>query len=377
MKGKGEMAKGMRSEVKGQRSKVKRTASEGGTDRMLELVMSLPEQIEQGARAACQLPIADCRLSTANRQLSVVSRQFDAVAVAGMGGSGISARVVHGLLLDKLGVPFFVCNDYDIPAAVSSKALFVAVSHSGNTEETLSAYEQAQAKGCPIIAITSGGELGRLAGKAGHPVVAVPSGMPPRAALGYLFSTLLVTLERLGVCEGQQRGLEEAARLMRAKRRSWLGRARTIAKHLAGRLPIVYSTSRMLDAVADRWRCQLNENAGVLCHTNTFPEHNHNEIVGMGRPRNPGRRNVVVALLDRETHPRTRYRLESVLDIAGQSYELAMRIESEGRSRVARVFSLIMLGDFVSVELARLLGKDAMEIERIDELKRRMAQKRG
>ncbi|MEI8190550.1 MAG: SIS domain-containing protein [candidate division NC10 bacterium] len=156
-----------------------------------------------------------------------------------------------------------------------------------------------------------------------------------------------------------------------------MGRARTIAKHLAGRLPIVYSTSRMLDAVADRWRCQLNENAGVLCHTNSFPEHNHNEIVGMGHPENPGRDVVVVALLDRETRPRTRYRLESVLDITEQAYHLAMRLESEGRSRLARVFSLIMLGDLVSVELARLLGKDAMEIDRIDELKRRMAQKRG
>ncbi|MCX6841619.1 MAG: bifunctional phosphoglucose/phosphomannose isomerase [candidate division WOR-3 bacterium] len=305
------------------------------------------------------------------------SPRFDAVAVAGMGGSGISARIVHGLLLDKLGVPLFVCNDYDIPAAVSSETLFVAVSYSGNTEETLSAYAQARKRGCCIIAITSGGELGRSAAKAGYSVVPVPAGMPPRAALGHLFSTLLVSLERSGVCKGHQRGLEEAVRLMRARRRPWLVRARTIAKHIDGRLPIVYSTSRMLDAVADRWRCQFNENAGVLCHTNSFPEHNHNEIVGMGHPENPGRDVVVVALLDRETRPRTRYRLESVLDITEQAYHLAMRLESEGRSRLARVFSLIMLGDLVSVELARLLGKDAMEIDRIDELKRRMAQKRG
>jgi glucose/mannose-6-phosphate isomerase len=331
---------------------------------MLALAMSLPEQIEQGARAAC-----DATVGRPGR--------FDAVAVAGMGGSGIGARIVQGLLLDQSRVPVSVCNDYDIPAAVSAKTLFVAVSYSGNTEETLSAYAQARAKGCRIIAITSGGELGRLAGKAGHPVVAVPGGMPPRAALGYLFSTLLVTLERLGVCESQQRGLEEAVQLMRKRRRTWLGRARTMARHLARRLPMVYSTSRMLDAVADRWRCQLNENAGVLCHTSSLPEHNHNEIVGMGRPEHPGRQNVVIALLDKETRERTRFRLESVLDVAATSYFLAMRVESEGRSRVARVFSLIMLGDFVSVELARLLGKDAMEIERIDELKRRMAQKRG
>jgi glucose/mannose-6-phosphate isomerase len=133
----------------------------------------------------------------------------------------------------------------------------------------------------------------------------------------------------------------------------------------------------MLDAVADRWRTQLNENSGVLCHTNVFPEHNHNEIVGMGRPVHPGRQNVVVSLLDRETRARTRLRLDSVLDIAKTGYHRAIPIESEGRSRLARVFSLIMLGDLVSLELARLLGKDPMEIERIQELKRRMARKRG
>jgi len=338
--------------------------SQSGTDRMLDLAMSLPEQIEQAARTACSANIGR-------------PGRFDAVAVAGMGGSGIGAKIAQGLLLDECQLPVHVCSDYDIPAAPSAKTLFVAVSYSGNTEETLSAYAQARRRGCRIIAITSGGELGRSAAMAGYPVIGVPGGMPPRAALGHLFATLLVSLERLGVCESQQRGLEEAVRLMRSRRKSWLVRARTIAKHIDGRLPIVYSTSRMLDAVADRWRCQFNENAGVLCHTNLLPEHNHNEIVGMGRPRHPGRNAVVIALLDRETHPRTRYRLESVLDITEEAYYLAMQIESKGRSRLARIFSLVMLGDFVSVELARLAGKDAMEINRIDELKRRMAQKRG
>ena len=341
-----------------------RVLPEDGTRQMLALAMSLPDQIEQASLTA--------RGASIGRP-----GRFDAVAVAGMGGSGIGAKIAQGLLLDECHVPVHVCNDYDLPAAVSAKTLFVAVSYSGNTEETLSAYAQARKRGCRIIAITSGGELGRSAAEAGYPVVAVPAGMPPRAALGHLFSTLLVCLERLKVCKSHQSGLEEAIQLMRGRRRSWLARARTIAKHIDGRLPIVYSTSRSLDAVADRWRCQFNENAGVLCHTNSFPEHNHNEIMGMGRPRHPGRDVVVIALLDRETHPRTRYRLESVLDITEEAYYLAIRLESEGRSRLARIFSLVMLGDFASVELARLVGKDAMEINRIDELKRRMAQKRG
>ncbi len=335
-----------------------------GTDRMLDLAMGLPEQLLSGAKAASAARVGR-------------PARFDAVAVAGMGGSGIGARIAQGLLFDESALTVHVCNDYSIPTAVTARTLFVAVSYSGNTEETLSAYAQARRRGCRIIAITSGGELARSAARAGYPVVSIPAGMPPRAALGYLFSSLLVSLERLGVCESHQRGLEEAVRLMRARRSFWLGRARALAKQVNGRLPLVYSTSRMLDAVADRWRCQLNENAGVMCHTHYFPEHNHNEIMGMGRPRHPGRNTVVIALLDRDTHPRTRYRLESVLDINAETYYLAARLESEGRSRLARIFSLIMLGDVVSVELARLVGKDAMEIQRIEELKRRMAQKRG
>ena len=119
--------------------------SSDGTERMLELVMSLPEQLTAGARAACA-----AQFGRAGR--------FDAVAVAGMGGSGIGARIAQGLLLDKAQTPIYACNDYRLPAAVSAKTLFVAVSYSGNTEETLSAYAQARQKGCRMVAITSGGE---------------------------------------------------------------------------------------------------------------------------------------------------------------------------------------------------------------------------
>ena len=166
---------------------------------MLQLVRSLPEQLAAGAKAACAVRIGS-------------AGGFDSVTVAGMGGSGIGAKIVQGLLLDECRVPVHVCNDYDLPAAVSAKTLFVAVSYSGNTEETLSAYTQARRRGCRVVVITSGGELGRLAARAGYPVMPVPGGMPPRAALGYLFSTLLVCLERLNVCKSHKRGLEETDR---------------------------------------------------------------------------------------------------------------------------------------------------------------------
>jgi glucose/mannose-6-phosphate isomerase len=343
-----------------------------GTDRMLELVLSLPEQIEQ---AAGRVRALDSGIRSSRLGFRISS--LDSVVIAGMGGSGISGRIAQGLLWDESRVPLRVCNDYEIPGSVSSRTLFVAVSHSGDTEETLSAFAQARRRGCRIAAITGGGELGRQAAQAGIPVLVVPGGMPPRAALGHLFSTLLGLLEGLGLCGPQRQGLSEAVGLMRARRGAWLARARAVARHLTGRLPIVYSTSRLLDPVADRWRCQLNENAGVLCHSNSFPEHNHNEIVGMGTPGHPVPGHVVIALLDSETHSRTRLRLDSVLAMTRNAYYRAMRLETEGRSRLARVFSLVMLGDMTSVELAARLGKNAMEIERIVELKRRLGRRKG
>jgi len=327
---------------------------------MLEMVLGLPGQMAEAARIARRAKLGP-------------RARFENVVVAGMGGSGIGGKLASSLLLNESPVPVLLYQDYDLPAAVTERTLLFVVSYSGNTEETLSAFRQAQKRRCKVVVITSGGKLGVAAGRAGCPVITVPGGMPPRAALGYLFVPLLASLERLGVCPSHGRGMAEALRLTRAKRAVWHRRARTIARRLAGRLPVVYSTSRLLDAVADRWRCQLNENAGVMCHTNVLPEQNHNEIVGMGRPEFLARRSVVLALLDKETNPRNRLRLDAVLKIAGSSYQSAMRVESEGRSMLARVLSLVMLGDLVSVELALLLKKDPMEIKRIDALKRVMS----
>ncbi len=333
-------------------------------ERMLDLILGLPEQMAEAAVIA--------RMARLGRR-----RRFDKVVVAGMGGSGISGDVARCLLSDVSPVPVFSCRDYTVPVAVTERTLFVAISYSGNTEETLTAFRQAMRRKCRMLAITSGGKLERAANRAGVPVIVVPGGLPPRAALGYLFVPLLVSLERLGVCRSHKRDLTEAVGLMAEHRKKWYNKAKPIARALLDQLPVVYSTSRLLDVVAERWRCQLNENAKVMCHTNVFPEHNHNEIVGMGAPEFLAERMVVVALLDRATHPRTRLRLRHALDVTQDGYVRVVRLESEGRSALARLFSLVMLGDLVSVELARLRGVDPMPVARIAELKRRMARRRG
>ncbi|OYD14802.1 bifunctional phosphoglucose/phosphomannose isomerase [candidate division WOR-3 bacterium JGI_Cruoil_03_51_56] len=332
----------------------------GSMDSMLDLVLGLPEQIVEAV-------VISERVNFGR------PRSFDKLVVAGMGGSGISGDMVRCLFWGDNTMTVLSCRDYNIPAAVTSRTLFVAISYSGNTEETLTAFHQARRRNCRILAITSGGKLGRAAKRAGVPVITVPDGLPPRAAFGYLFVSLLKSLGKLGVCHSYEHDLAEAVGLMAECRSKWLRKARTVAGALLDQLPVVYSTSRLLDAVAERWRCQLNENAKVMCHTNVFPEHNHNEVVGMGSPDFLAKNTIVVGLIDRSTYGRTMLRLGYALDITRNGYAKFLKLKTEGKSSLARMFSLVMLGDLVSVELARLRGVDPMPVARIDELKRRMA----
>ncbi|UCG42824.1 MAG: bifunctional phosphoglucose/phosphomannose isomerase [candidate division WOR-3 bacterium] len=327
---------------------------------MLDLVLGLPEQMAEAE--------VNARRAGLGRR-----RRYSNVVVAGMGGSAISGHICRTLLAETNQVHVLVCRRYDLPALVTDKTLFVGISYSGNTEETLSATRHARKRGCDMVFITTGGRLGRMAKRMAVPVVGVPAGLQPRAALGHLCTSLLVALERLGICKSFKSALNEAVTLMVDRREAWLRQAGAIARKLDGNLPMVYGTSPLLEAVLDRWRSQLNENSEVMCHTSMLSEHNHNEVVGMGRPGWLARRSVIVALHDRSSPKQNRTRLAHVLDITRGGYREAIHVESEGRSALARVFSLIMIGDLVSVELAALRGVDAMPVERIVELKRRMA----
>jgi glucose/mannose-6-phosphate isomerase len=327
---------------------------------MLDLVLGLPEQIAEAEVSARRVALGR-------------RRSYSNVVVAGMGGSAISGDICRTVLADVDPIPVFVCRRYDVPALVTDKTLFVGISYSGNTEETLSAIRHARRRGCDMVFITTGGKLGRMARRMAVPAVRVPSGLQPRAALGHLCTSLLVVLERLGICGPVGSALNEAVTLMVDRREAWLRHAGEIARKLEDNLPMVYGTAPLLEAVLDRWRCQLNENAEVMCHTSMLSEHNHNEVVGMGQPGWLARRSVIVALHDSSSPEQNRTRLAQVLDITRGSYREAIHVESEGRSSLARVFSLTMIGDLVSVELAALRGVDAMPVERIVELKRRMA----
>ncbi len=299
--------------------------------------------------------------------------------VAGLGGSAIGGDVVRSILGDSLRLPMLVSRDYKIPGCVDSTSIVFACSYSGNTEETLSAYDQACAAGSTVICITSGGLLAKRAHADGRLIVSIPGGMPPRAALGYSALALLGSMQAMGLTPDMKDALEETAALVASLAERYgaeiptdINPAKTLAISLFGRIAAIYGGSGLLDSAAARWRGQIEENAKNLALHHLLPEMNHNEILGWQCPKAPLRHVAVVFLRDSGDHPQIQRRFELTRRIVAKGAASVHEVWSEGNSTMARIFSVLYLGDFVSLYLAFLNGVDPTRIDSIDYLKREL-----
>jgi glucose/mannose-6-phosphate isomerase len=312
--------------------------------------------------------------------LPVLSRRnLSQVVVSGLGGSAIGGDLLRSYLLRRSSVPLSVNRSYDLPRTVDSDSLVFVSSYSGNTEETLAAFSDARKRRARIVAFTSGGALAERCRRARVPVVRIPAGFPPRAALAYSFFSPLILLERWGLIPSQKACIAETLLLLARRSRLYAdgsqtegNLARQIAEHLQGSLPIIYASDH-LEAVLTRFRNQLNENSKILAHSHVFPELNHNEIVGWEVSRQIMARSVVLLLRDRDEHPRVSTRIEITRDLLGRLPRVILEVRSEGRSLLARMFSLVHLGDWVSYYLALLNRVDPTPVRKIDLLKTRLA----
>jgi glucose/mannose-6-phosphate isomerase len=312
--------------------------------------------------------------------LSVEVEGVTAVAVVGMGGSAIGGEMALGYLSGSLSVPLSVVRDYRLPGYVGPSTLVYVSSYSGNTEETLSAYEEARARGARIVCSTTGGEVGRIAGAEGHDVVGVPAGYPPRAALGFSLVPLLFVLARLGLAPDPTGDVEDAivvvedgvARMGLAVPEEQNG-AKQLASWFRGHVPVVYGTAPGTSVVANRWCGQLSENSKVVAHRNELPEMNHNEIVGWSGSRPMGGDARVVFLRDVDDHPRVARRIDITRDEIAAAGAEVREVESLGSTRLGRLMSLVQVGDFVSFYLAALEGVDPTPVAPIDRLKKELA----
>lgn len=332
-------------------------------DRMMGYLYELPQQFEK---------CLEFDYSGVNRYQGGWSN----IIITGLGGSAIGGDILRTLAWPRARVPVIVNRDYHMPAFTGPNTLVFAVSYSGNTEETLSAYQQAREAGAQIICVSSGGKLSQMARKDGYEVISVPGGLVPRAATGYLFAPVALALERMGILQDVSPQIQETITVLQALREELQpgvelpqNLARTIAHELKGAVPVIWGTAVVSEAAALRWKAQINENAKAPAYYNIFPELNHNEIVGFEAPAEILSRLVVIMLRSGSDSPRIVKRMEITRNIIRGQVKNIIEVQSRGQSFLAQFYSLVYIGDYASVYLALEYGINPAPVKVIDYLK--------
>jgi glucose/mannose-6-phosphate isomerase len=299
------------------------------------------------------------------------------LVVAGMGGSSIGGALARVVLGDRASRPIVLARGYALPSWTTTDTAVLCASYSGNTEETLAAYEAAQALGAHTIAVTTGGKLAEQARQDGVPVVPLPGGFQPRAAVAYL---LVTALEVAGLCGSGERlhsEIDVAAAHAEKLAEQWGpdapedSAAKALARSLQGTVPQIAGAG-LTAPVAYRWKTQINENAKLPAFWSELPELDHNEIAGWEGAAGLGPFSAVF-LDDSDLHPRIRQRIELTRGLIASRGGPTFRIDTVGETRMERLISILLLGDLVSLYLAVLNGTDPAAVEVLDSLKAALA----
>jgi glucose/mannose-6-phosphate isomerase len=326
------------------------------------VLAEFPEQCQRGRALVAAPPIATSRPRL--------------VVMAGMGGSAAGADLLAACAAQTLDIPILVHRGYGLPAAAGRDALVIATSYSGDTVEVTSAVATALDRQVPVVAITSGGTLGALAARRGLPCVALPAGLMPRMALGYLVFPALGALAACGAAVASAADVDEAIAVVSDQAAdlapttgSEKNEAKRLARALGSRLPAIYG-GPLTGAVAYRWKTDLEENAKLLAVAGALPEMNHNEIEAW---RSTGAKDMHVILLrDRGESPEIARRFRVLHDLVGPSAGGVSEAWGRGQGRLARLLTLTYLGQWTSYYLAILRERDPWSVPLLDEMKRRM-----
>jgi glucose/mannose-6-phosphate isomerase len=336
-----------------------------GLQGMRDLVNGLPDQLESGW------------LRHQSLELPTRRADIDAVVVAGMGGSAISADTAAMLFGGQLPVPLITVRDYALPAWTGPRTLLVSSSWSGETEETLTAYREGGRRGCHRVAIATGGQLAELARSDGVPWIALPPVGPPRAALGASLAAVTAVLRAVGLIDDPTAAIDRCVASMRdlvVRAASPTGDpVRPVVEALLARIAFVYAPED-LAAVARRWKTQINENAKATACWDTLPELNHNTVVGYELPAALGTATAVVLLRGASESPRMALRHRVTAEMLRSAGIPAVEVAAPPLGRGAEAMWLLQFGDLVSVGLAERTGMDPMPVEVIVRLKKALSE---
>ena len=321
---------------------------------MLDAVRAMPDHLRD----------ALWRIETAR----AATMEAPAAFVCGMGGSAIGGDLAVAALSDRLTKPMLVSRGYELPAWAPAGSAVLCSSYSGNTEETLACYAAAEALGAQRLVATTGGELAEAARADSVPVIGLPAGLQPRAAVGYMFC-VAAELAALSLAAPRLHTEIDAAASHLGEA---FGAAETRARDLAGQIgdtPLIVYGSDLTASVAYRWKCQINENAKLPAFSSVLPEADHNEIEGWS---GSDGRFAAVFLEDRDQHPRERKRFELTAKAIEPYAGAVINLETEGETRTERVLHTVMLGDLLAIELANARGVDPLAVDVLAGFKKEM-----
>lgn len=337
-------------------------------DGMLGHIDALPDQLEAAWDHAQTLPFSET-FKTAQR-----------IVITGMGGSAIGGDYLAALVADRSAVPIFVNREYDLPGFVTGpETLVVASSHSGNTEETLSAFAQAQERGAQLMVVATGGQLAAEAESANIPFWQFAYDSQPRAAFGWGFGLLIGLAHRLNLVNDLTAEVQEAVKVLQQGRGEFSAEtpthqnlAKRFAPQFCDRIGVMYG-SGILAPVARRWKAQFNENAKNWAEYDILPEQNHNGVAGTEHPRQAIDKLGCVILQSSYDHPRVALRQELTYREWQNQGILVDKFKAQGKSRLAQMMNATQLGDYTSFYLAMVNGVDPTPIPQIVSFKEGLA----
>ena len=331
---------------------------------MMSLLEQMPKHFSEGLRRGRMTGLP--RFSPRN------------IFVCGMGGSAIGGDLLCEWLSTQSEIPCGVLRSYSVPPHLGKESLVIVASYSGNTEETLCMLEEVRKRRAKTAVISSGGQMAQLSGTHDIPYARLPTGMMPRASLGFMLGAMLGIVERTGVASVEKQ-FEEALRVMESTGASCRpgnptveNPAKRLAHELFGYVPVIvgYGLSR---PVAKRWANQINENSKSLAFNSEIPELDHNEIVGWMRDsRSKG---FSAVFLDNEQGNKALIkRVEATKRMVSKVAPMHS-VMSVGLSPLAQIMSLVLVGDYVSIYLGILRKEDPSSNEPIDDLKAVLSKK--
>jgi len=346
---------------------------------MLNLCVKTPEHCQDAIQIAEKIKIPN--EAKVSKKITIKYRKPQNIIITGMGGSAIGGEILQDWLRDKLPIPVQICRNHTLPAYANRNTLVFAISYSGETEETLNAFIDAIRRKCMTITISSGGHLLSFSKKLQIPHVTIPNGRPPRAAIPYIFFPLPILLEKMDILSNIEKDTEETIRILKKvseENSPHIPTKKNISKTLALKLketiPVVYGFGQSR-AVAHRMKTQFNENSKLFSTYNVFPELNHNEAVGWEVSKNFAKKFSVILIRDHDEPPEIKYRIEMTKTLVLHKAQKVLEIYARGKGRLAKMFSVLLVGDLVSIFLAILRGVDPAPVKTIDLIKREMSGK--